>query len=74
MVLPGEMPTGTRISPQYLEIVRVVHWTGAAWTSQAEIETVGNSDSDRPVDCAYETNGARNGYVMAVYSDDTNVR
>lgn len=54
--------------------IGVVHWTGSAWTAQTEIELIGNSFGDRPVDCSYETNGARDGYLMTTYSDDTNAR
>lgn len=54
--------------------IGVVQWTGSAWTAFSEIETVGNADTDRPVDCRYETKGLRDGYLMANYSDDTNGR
>lgn len=54
--------------------IGVVHWTGSAWTGQTELDVNGNASTDRPVDCEYETNGARDGYVMTAYSDTTNAR
>ncbi len=53
-------------------------WTGAAWTTFTELETAWTTAdlvyNDRPIDCAFEVGGARDGYIMAVYSDTTNLR
>lgn len=58
--------------------IGAMRWTGAAWTATTELEigwAAGNTvKNDRPVDCAFEVGGARDGYIMVVYSDTTNVR
>lgn len=55
--------------------IGVVRWTGAAWTGQTELYTGWtNADSvfgDRPIDCGFEVGGARDGYIMAAYSNTT---
>ncbi len=58
--------------------IGAVRWTTASWTGQIELETAwvptDNADDDRPVDCAFEVGGSRDGYIMVTYSDLTNVR
>ncbi|HEU4677779.1 MAG TPA: DUF2341 domain-containing protein [Candidatus Paceibacterota bacterium] len=49
----------------------VVRWTGAAWTGQTELYTgwaQGAQFADRPIDCAYEVGGSRDGDLMVLYS------
>lgn len=58
--------------------IGAVRWTGAAWTGSIELETTGtrvlNFHNDRPVECAYEVGGSRDGYLTVAYSDITNIR
>ncbi len=58
--------------------IGVVRWTGAAWAGQTELETALTNATaqfnDRPVECAYEVGGARDGYGMVAYTDATNLR
>lgn len=51
-------------------------WTGAGFAAgvtefNALWNTAGNIYNDRPVDCMFETNGTRNGYIMGVYASST---
>ena len=49
--------------------VGTLRWNGTAWvTPTREHSTVGNSKTGRAIDCEYETNGARDGYLMVPYS------
>lgn len=56
--------------------IGVVRWSGAAWAA-AFIEldiswtTASNIYNDRPIECAFEVGGSRDGYIMAVYSNTT---
>lgn len=45
-------------------------WDGSAWGTFTEIEQTGNSKAGQAVDCAYETTGSRDGYLMVPYSDN----
>ncbi len=54
--------------------VGIVRWTGSAWAGQTTLDATGNDVGDRPISCSYESTTGRDGYIMAVYSDDTNVR
>jgi len=54
--------------------IGALFWTGSAWVAYTERETVGSTNSARPVACQYETEGVRDGYLMMSYSDDTNAR
>ncbi len=62
--------------------IGVMRWTGAGWVAFVaatnEIETAWTTANlvydDRPIECAFEVGGARDGYIMAVYSDTTNLR
>lgn len=49
--------------------IGVLRWDGSAWSTFLELDTGGNADTNRPVDCSFETEGSRDGYIMAVYSD-----
>ncbi|MES2749536.1 MAG: DUF2341 domain-containing protein [Patescibacteria group bacterium] len=49
--------------------IGVIRWTGSAWSTFDEIELLGNSKAGQPIDCEYETLGARDGYLLAAYSD-----
>lgn len=59
--------------------IGVVRWDGGAWSAFAELyaptwdnNTVSNPIfNDRPVDCAYENSGSRDGNIMAVYATST---
>ncbi len=52
--------------------IGAVRWTGAAWVAFTELDTGWASAdpvfNDRPVDCAFETTPARDGYIMVAYS------
>lgn len=54
--------------------IGVVRWTGSAWTGQVELDTGGNANTERAVDCEFEVGGSRDGYIMVTYSDTTAVR
>lgn len=45
-------------------------WDGTQWGARTEFETLGNAKQGRPVSCEFETEGARDGYLMIPYSDD----
>jgi Domain of unknown function (DUF2341)/Concanavalin A-like lectin/glucanases superfamily len=50
--------------------IGVIRWSGSAWGSFTEIEQTGNSKAGQAVDCEFETNGSRDGYLMVPYSDN----
>jgi hypothetical protein len=50
--------------------IGVIQWTGSAWSAFAEIEAIANSKAGQAIDCVYETLGARDGYLLAPYSDN----
>ncbi len=54
--------------------IGVVRWNGGVWATAVEIDTGGNADTGRPIDCRFETTAGRSDYLMAAYSDTTNVR
>ncbi len=55
--------------------IGVARWTGAAFVATVEQNTAGNkSKIDRPVDCAFENGGARDGYIMVAYSTATAIQ
>jgi len=56
--------------------IGAVRWNGSAWVGQTELETAwaATAFEDRPIDCVFEVGGVRDGYIMAVYSDTTNLR
>ncbi len=54
--------------------VGVLSWNGGVWGTFSELDTGGNADTGRPVDCEFETNSGRSDYALAVYSDTANVR
>lgn len=58
--------------------IGAVRWTGAGFVATVELEIAWVAGStvknDRPVDCAFEVGGARDGYIMVAYSDTTNIR
>jgi hypothetical protein len=49
----------------------VVEWNGSGWNPFREFETFGNAKQGRAVSCQFEILGARDGYIMLPYSDDT---
>ncbi|MDB9944391.1 hypothetical protein OAD26_00120, partial [bacterium] len=49
--------------------VGTVIWSGTAWGTFSEHTADGNAKNDPPFSCVYETNGARDNYVMTAYSD-----
>ncbi len=51
-------------------------WTGAGWSAAAvtEVETTNGVDTDRRVDCVYETRGARDGRTMIAYNDTASLK
>ncbi|MFZ2253556.1 MAG: DUF2341 domain-containing protein [Minisyncoccia bacterium] len=57
--------------------IGVVRWNGAAWNTFVEQYTLWSNTTDiyndRPVDCAYEVGGARDGYIMMAYATTTAV-
>jgi len=55
--------------------ISAYRWTGAGFAAVATLAAAaGNDKNGRPVDCEFETNGARDGYIMANYSDATGGR
>ena len=55
----------------------VMRWNGSAWAAPFfEVETIwttaSNIYNDKPIDCAFEVGGARDGFITAVYSTKTN--
>ena len=54
--------------------VGVLKWNGGVWATFLELDTGGNADTGRPVDCTYETLAGRTNYLQAVFSDTTDVR
>ncbi len=53
-----------------------MRWNGGAWVGQAELyttwdNTVATIYNDRPVDCAFEVGGARDGNIMVTYATTT---
>lgn len=54
--------------------IGVIRWTGAAWTGQTILDAAGKTNADRPISCQYETTAGRDGNIMAMYSDTTNMR
>jgi hypothetical protein len=54
--------------------IGVLRWNGGVWNTFTELETLGNTYTGRPVDCAYETTPGRSGYIINTYSDTAAVR
>ncbi len=54
--------------------VGVIFWDGAAWGTFSELDIDGNADNGRAIDCEFETEGARDGYLMVGYSDTIGTR
>lgn len=52
----------------------VVFWSGSSWGTYSEVEATGNAQTSWPIDCAFETNGSRDGYLMVPYADTTDGR
>jgi hypothetical protein len=70
-------PNSDRMALCYIDEdndVGVVRWDGGVWSTFVELETLGNADTGRPVECAFETLAGRSDYLMSVYSDTANVR
>lgn len=55
--------------------IGVSRWTGAAFNAFTEFfagwNTAGGIYNDRPIDCAFEVGGSRDGYINAVFSTTT---
>src|SRR3989338_8907156 len=54
--------------------IGAIRWNGGVWSATTELDTGGNIDTGRPVDCKFETSAGRSEYLMAAYSDTVNVR
>jgi hypothetical protein len=54
--------------------IGVLRWDGGVWQTFTELDTGGNIDTGRPIECVFETVAGRGDYLMAPYSDTTNVR
>ncbi len=54
--------------------IGVLRWNGGVWNTFTELETAGNADTGRPVDCAFETVSGRGDYIIATYSDTIGLR
>lgn len=54
--------------------VGVLFWNGSSWGTFSELDIDGNADNGRAIDCAFETTGARDGYLMVGYSDTIGTR
>lgn len=54
--------------------IGVLRWDGGVWLAAQEMDTGGNADTARPVECAFEATAGRGDYLMVPYSDTTNVR
>ena len=70
-------PESDKISLCYIDAssdIGVLQWDGGAWNTFQEIELSGNTNTARPVECAYETAVGRSDYLMATYSDTTDSR
>ena len=52
----------------------VLLWSGTAWGTFTEVDIDGNDVRGRSIDCEFETNGARDGYLMVAYSDTIGTR
>lgn len=49
--------------------IGVMIWDGSAWEASTELDGSGNDSRGRAVDCEFETEGSRDGYLNIVYSD-----
>ena len=70
-------PNSDKLALCYIDTdndIGVLRWDGGVWSTFTELDTAGNIDTGRPVECAFETLSGRSNYLMAVYSDTTNVR
>ncbi len=54
--------------------IGVLFWDGSAWETFTELEVTGNDARGRAVDCEFETEGLRDGYLMVAYSDTGSTR
>ena len=56
--------------------VQIIRWTGSThtWNAAQTVNATSNAKTGKPVGCQYETNGARDGYIMIPYADTTNAR
>jgi hypothetical protein len=54
--------------------IGVVTWNGGGWQTFREIDTAGNTNTGRPIDCEFETLAGRTNNLLISYSDTLNVR